>query len=334
MILRMILVALACLMCGVTPSFGQSGGRRLAKNLLTVIPPAPVEAETFSGPVPIVELVVGKSELNWEPPPNFTPKSKTLFEMSKGVTFRREIWNLELAFKPVRMIEVDVPQPTGKMQRKKIWYMVYRVKYLGYDLGLQPQKDNWDRTTFPDVSLINYKSRRFLPHFVLRSHGFRKEYLDRIIPAAKMPILMKEFPGKLPGTTSLPADQFFNSVTITEQKIGLSDPQNDRSVWGVVTWEDVDPRTDYFSIYIQGLTNAFRFEDPAGAFKPGDKPGTGRQFEQKTLQLNFWRPGDTRDEDEKEIRFGIPVIENPARRAKLFEAYGIEERLDYLWIYR
>ena len=36
---------------------------------------------------------------------------------------------------------------------------------------------------------------------------------------------------------------------------------------------DVDPRTDHFSVYIQGLTNAYKFLDPEGAFKSGDPPG-------------------------------------------------------------
>ena len=41
-------------------------------------------------------------------------------------------------------------------------------------------------------------------------------------------------------------------------------------------------------------------------------PGTGRKFTVKTLQLNFWRPGDTVEENEEEIAtaygwMGIPT---------------------------
>ena len=57
---------------------------------------------------------------------------------------------------------------------------------------------------------------------------------------------------------------------------------------------------------IEGLTNAYRWEDPEGAWNDGDPPGTGRTFTTKTLQLNFWRPGDEFDPHEDEIRFGIP----------------------------
>ena len=54
-----------------------------------------------------------------------------------------------------------------------------------------------------------------------------------------------------------------------------------------------------------GLTNAYRWVDPSGAFQPGDAPANGRKFEYKTLQLNFHRPGDALDEREDEIRLGV-----------------------------
>ena len=88
--------------------------------------------------------------------------------------------------------------------------------------------------------------------------------------------------------------------------IPVSTAASDKSVWGVATWTDIDQRNDFFSIYVQGLTNAHKWVDPAGAWKDGDPPGTGRRYAVKTLQLNFWRPGDEIDAHEDEIRFGIP----------------------------
>ena len=88
------------------------------------------------------------------------------------------------------------------------------------------------------------------------------------------------------------------------------------TVWGVATWENVDPRIDRFSIYASGLTNAYRWEDPPGAYQPGDTLGKGRKFTRKTLKLNFWRPGDEYYEHEKEFRLGIPG------------------EVDYEWVYR
>ena len=58
----------------------------------------------------------------------------------------------------------------------------------------------------------------------------------------------------------------------------------------------------------------------------GDPPGTGRKFTRKTLQLNFWRPGDELDQSEREIRFGVA----PGRA----EFYDSPEGVAYRWVYR
>src|SRR5262245_13776007 len=119
--------------CAVLPALGQSlqaqGSRSLAPGILTVIPPTPVAEETFAGPRPLVEIPANIPDLEYTP--KFEAKTATIFEKAKNVTLRHGIWNLELGFKPMRLLEVDVPQPTGRMQRKLIWYMVYRVKNNG-----------------------------------------------------------------------------------------------------------------------------------------------------------------------------------------------------------
>lgn len=333
MLPRSAFVVLLCLLAGLwigtlpptaaaqTPPATRPPGQ-LAPGVLTVIPPAPREGETFTGPLPIVELMAEQANLDWTP--TYYPKSETLLEMAKKVTFRREIWNLEFAFKPLRMIEIDVPQPTGRMQRKLIWYMVYRVRYLGYELNPKAEQDQWGHTTFPATEPVNRQSRRFFPSFVLKSQEFNKSYLDRVIPAAMEPIRRREMP---------PAP-LHDSVQITSVDVPLSDGRIDQGVWGVVTWEDVDPRIDYLSVFVQGLTNAFQFEDVPGAYTKGDPPGTGRTFLTKTLQLNFWRPGDTKYENEKEIRFGIPVDPDMEEQDRLLRIFGVPERLDHLWVYR
>jgi hypothetical protein len=99
-----------------------------------------------------------------------------------------------------------------------------------------------------------------------------------------------------------------------------------RDVWGVATWADVDPRIDFFSVYVGGLTNAYRWEDAAGGYKPGDPPGRGREFARKMLQLNFWRPGDELFQSEHEFRYGVPL-----GKADL---YDVREGVAYNWVYR
>ena len=318
--LLLLLVAGVLLAGTAEPSCGQQS-RPLAPGVLTVIAPEQQKEETFSGPQPVVEIVNGMSELDWTP--HFDPKSDTILERARNVIFHRNIWSLEFAFKPARMIQVDIPQPSGKMQRKLIWYMVYRVRNTGYAMQPQPTQDRWRQTLY-DVRAVNYQTRRFFPHLVLYSHEYKKEYLDRVIPAAQAAVQRREDPGV----------KLYNSVEITRVAIPLSDGRLSRSVWGVATWEDVDPRIDFFSVFVRGLTNAYQFEDPEGAYKPGDAPGTGRVYRFKNLQLNFWRPGDSVLEHEREIKFGVPIDANAALQQRILERYDLPRRLDHRWVFR
>ena len=80
------------------------------------------------------------------------------------------------------------------------------------------------------------------------------------------------------------------------------------TVWGVVTWVDVDPRINFFSIYVSGLTNAYRLErkdEDQYVFPKGSPYEAERGWFQKVLKLNFSRPGDSFDMNEKQIRIGI-----------------------------
>jgi len=312
-----------------------------APGVLTTIDPAPQNEEMFSGPRPLVEVPIAIEGLEYDPKLN--PKAATVFERAKNVTLRRTIWNLEFSFKPLRMIYVDIPQPSGKMQRKLVWYMVYRVRNLGNHIKPKPIEETIERTSAGEPSLVHttYETEktnevemfgrattdlRFFPHFVLASSEYKKEYLDRVIPAALAPIRDREFPGR--------EVDLKNSLTISGVPLPVSDPASnvDHSVWGVVTWVDVDPRIDYYKVFVQGLTNAYQFED--GEYKKGEAPGTGRKFTKKTLQLNFWRPGDTVDPHEEEIRYGCRIDADPTEQQAIFAEYGVDKPLDHIWVYR
>jgi hypothetical protein len=156
---------------------------------------------------------------------------------------------------------------------------------------------------------------RFFPHFVFRSLDLNKEYLDQVIPVAIPVIQEREMRGA----------KLYNSVEITKVEIPVSTENDDKSVWGVVTWEDVDPRTKFFSIFVQGLTNAYRLGANA----------QGRIVHlQKTLQLNFWRPGDSFNLREEEIRYGIPAYTDTNDLSRALAFYNLKDRVDHLWIYR
>ena len=313
--------------------------RKLAPGVLTVIPPEPKASELFSGPRPLPEITKGVDPriLNWEP--NFSPKTDTLGYKAQQVVIRSGVWHLEFSFKPLRMIEVDLPHPSGQLQRKQVWYMVYRLRNLGYHQNpskghfvfegsgadrtakWQPAADRFGHSEF-GVDRVN-RTVRFFPRFVLMAHDVEKRYLDQLVPLA-IPLIQKR---------EDPAIKLYDSVNISTVEIEVSDDRIDRSVWGVVTWMDLDPKIDFFSIYIQGLTNAYKFEDDLEKFKLGSPPLTGRKISTKTLQLCFWRPGDELLLNEREVRYGMPFFSNSVQRDKTNALYGVEERIDYRWFY-
>jgi hypothetical protein len=288
--------------------------RQLARGVLTTIAPS-LEPDDTVSTHDIMEIQANPS-LKWNP--EFLAASDTLVGISSQVKFHREIYCLEFSFKPLRMIEVDLPSASGGVERKLVWYLVYRLRNTGQTLKPVEIAD----ATF-SAETGKGGPVRFVPQFVLESRdrqadGKRvlKSYLDRVIPAAVAAISRRETPGRT----------LLNSVEIAEQPIPVSDGRIDRSVWGVATWVDVDPRIDFFSVLVGGLTNASQWVDNPAAYKPGDSPGRGRRFMHKMLQLNFWRPGDELQPNENEFRYGVPLGNS--------DLYGVGDGVAYRWVYR
>ncbi|MDG2380539.1 MAG: hypothetical protein P8N76_02590 [Pirellulaceae bacterium] len=301
----------------------KTGTRKLAPGVMTTIPSEVQDDETFSGPREIVELSVGAPQLSWQP--NLSAESETLLARVKTTIFRRNIWALEFSFKPLSMIQVDLEQPDGTVKPQTVWYLVYNVRNNGKHLSPSPVPDESGRNTYA-VEPVDH-TIRFFPNFLLQCHDVDRVYLDKVMPTAVAAIRQREDPNR----------KLYNSVSISDVNIPISSELEDKSVWGVATWVNVDPRSDFFSIYVRGLTNAYQWQDPADGFKAGDSPGTGRRFLFKTLQLNFWRPGDAINPTESEFRFGVPnQSQVPAGKTEddILKLYGLKERVDYQWVYR
>ncbi|MCA9133644.1 MAG: hypothetical protein KDA45_10835 [Planctomycetales bacterium] len=314
-------LGLACLTlcCSVSPLFGQesstsSSGRWLAPDALVTIAPAMEPGETFQGPVDL-PLVLNNPDIAWDP--HYAPKSDTLAEMGRDVVFRGEVYCLEFSFKPVRMIAVDIPSFTG-VQRKNVWYLLYRVRYLGGDLRPQVEPDAFGNQVFATPQSVAAETistpKRFFPVFRLQVKGIDREYPDEILPAAKRAIAARERVGQ----------PLYDTVEIMKQSLPVTTAAGGHSLWGVATWVDVDPRTDFFAVLVQGLTNAQQLK----------MQGEQIEYLQKTLVLHFSRPGDTMDEMQDRIRYGIPALEDPQRQQYILDQFGVEKRLDHLWTYR
>jgi hypothetical protein len=318
-----------CLPCFV---LGQVGGvasdpsglglaaRKLASGVLTVVPSDQDAEDTALGPFDL-DFVAKHPELAWTAPdfpenqPNFASPAETLLVQSRGVTFRHPVWGLEFAFKPARLIEVDIPSSSGKMQRKTVWYLLYRVRYTGNDLN-PTVPDTSDSEAIPgEPARVMFESVRFLPKFTLLSKERRVMMDAQVLQPALDAIAAKErVPGKL-----------MDHIEISRAELKLSRSEEDNSVWGVATWTDVDPRVDFFAIDVRGLTNAYQINVDSG----GEK-----RYLRKTLRIYFWRPGDSIDVSRDRVFLGPPAYEDPERVKYFLSQFGLKERLDYEWIYR
>ena len=289
---------------------GQKGFRRLAPGVLTVIPQrASSDSHVLRGD--LSEVTRGLKDQAWKP--QQAPANTTLVERAKNREFQRDIWCLEFAFKPPRFIDVDVPAAEVLMHHKRVWYLVYRVRNTGGRRTVIDKDDPTKRTVEPYETPV-----RFVPHFVLESleplteaEGdiAHRSYLDRVVPNAMGPIRRREDPAR----------ELFDSASMAATDIP---PGGER--WGVAVWEDVDPRIDFFTITVRGLTNAIRWRETKGAtFDKKLPPSSEMDHALESLRLDFWRPGDDSDEVDEELNVGYAgMFERMTMGGKLLEALG------------
>ena len=290
---------------------GSAGGfRTLAPGVLTVIPPDR-SADDTEQRGDLFEITRGRADRKWTP--RQAAVNATLVERAKNREFQRDVWGLEFAFKPPRLIDVDVPVSDLRMQRKRLWYLLYRVRNAGGRRTVVDKDDPTSRRSETFETPV-----RFLPHFVLESlepladsegNSAYRAYLDRVVPAAMEPIRRREDPGLT----------LYDSASMAGKEIA---PGEER--WGVAVWEDVDPRIDFFSIFVRGLTNSIRWREKPGAdFSKESQPGAGMEQTLECLRLDFWRPGDDRREVEEEMRVGYAgMFERMSLGSRLLEAVG------------
>jgi len=294
--------------------------RELAEGVLTVIPPSQNADDTAIGPLSL-DYVAKHPELEWSGPgfpksePNFASRSETLLEMGRDVTLRHPIWGLEFAFKPLRTIDADVPLASGKMQRKLVWYLIYRVRYIGGDLlpNLTISEDGESIPESPKPVIFN--SVRFLPRFTLTDTQADVVRDSQILSTVIPQIAAKERIGK----------PILDTFQISRTELLPSNGDKDNPVWGIATWTEVDGRADFLTVQVKGLTNAYQVKIDS----------TGKNiYKRKTLDLHFWRPGDSLSQTQDRVRLGVPAFLDSSEQEYVLKQFGLEKRLDYQWVYR
>ncbi len=293
----------------ISDTHAQTGEPKpLAPGVLKTIPTELNPRDMSSLPMPLPDLNATKFD------PKSIPNKDTLHDMSQRVImFRDNVWEYEFSFTGLRQAKLKFPTADGQTVTKNIWYMVYRIRNTGKTMTYEQVKQN------PEFEHIKYDLRRdqpvdsgkikFLPRFTLEGWLARADgkyekvtYRDVIDPVAVAQIRRREDPNQ----------PLLDTHQMSKADIPLAKSDTDPGVWGVAVWEDVNPRIDYVSVYVKGLTNAFRLSrnlDDASNLK--------------TLQLNFWRPGDAVAEPKDKIQYGIPLVDDPRKQALICERYDL-----------
>ena len=281
--------------------------RPLARGVLKTIPEDLNPRDMFSLPKPLLDLKATKYQTST------VPYRKTLHGQSdRVVMFRDNVWQLEFSFIGLRQANLQIPDANGDIENRNVWYLIYRIRDTGKTMTFDQVKQHpeFDHIKFElkRGEAVPKAKRKFLPRFTLEGWVAQKddykkvEYRDEINPIIVEQIRRREDKNM----------RLLDTHQMSQANIPVAKNSADPGAWGVAVWEDVDPRLDYVSIYIKGLTNAFRLSDN---MKDPSKL--------KTLQLNFWRPGDTFAEERDFVQYGIPLVDDPKKQALICERYNL-----------
>ena len=176
----------------------------------------------------------------------------------RGEIFREDpekVWILSFMYNKPRMTVVkELGKPT-----KLYWYLTYIVVN---DTG---------------------KPRLFVPEFTLVTDT-DKVYKDVVVPAA-------EQKARVLSDATL---KYLNSVTIAGEVQPAKRDGRDYAKRGIAIFDSVDLKTDFFSIYVTGLSNGYQV-----ATDPKTKKKVIRR---RTLRLKFAMPGDDIEPNDDEIQ--------------------------------
>jgi hypothetical protein len=190
---------------------------------------------------------------------------------------------MEVEMKKVRLIWVEFKDYlTGEKKKEPVYYICYRATH-------RPLKEKAPKTNVPvneldPVKLPSY----FVPIITLvtKSGDTTKVFQDQILLETQKLINIQE------------RREYKNTVEITQPfPPATNDPVDDsNSIYGVAMFRGVDMNVDRFTIFFRGFSNGYQVVEG-----PDGKQMTLR----KTLQQDFYRPGDNFDLDlfGSEVRF-------------------------------
>lgn len=205
-----------------------------------------------------------------------------------------DLWVMEVHLKPVRMQWVDVTNPeTGETSRDLVWYLAYKA----INRPIATQVDESDTTPVNTLDPV-LQPPKFLPEFTLVTYDDpateipNQTYMDQVLPEAVVAINKVE--------SHRPDDVLLSDTVSIIQPVPeatAEGAENEEWMYGVATWRNVDPETDFFSVILSGFSNGYEIREG-----PGGEPVRWR----KVLVQKFSRRGDRFDPTQIEFRFEGP----------------------------
>ena len=120
-------------------------------SLFLVANAAPVAAQGDASMRAIRPFIDVKETYQWSDVPEIVAEgvkkeggTAEEYAWATDLFFNKEIWQLEFKYKNIRTIEVDFPSENGKMERKRVWYLVYSVTNTGKCLRNELKKEKED----------------------------------------------------------------------------------------------------------------------------------------------------------------------------------------------
>ncbi len=286
----------------------------LAPGILKVIPPETDVRTSFSLPMPLPGLDATEYQ------PNFASRKHTLYGQTRNIVLYRDVWQYEFGFTGLRQAKFTQKDAQGKLKTLNIWYMIYRIRNVGKSLTYEKVKED------PRFEHIKHElkkdtakegaefERNFRPRFTLEglvvedNNYERVVYRDKIRPALLRQIQIAEDPNQ----------PLLDTLQMSKAEFPLAKNSEDGGVWGIAIWDNVDPRVDYVSVFISGLTNSYRIQGNVDS-----TTALGQRTKKRTLQLNFWRPGDQVNQDQDKVVYGIPLVDNSDEQIQICERYNL-----------
>ena len=189
-----------------------------------------------------------------------------------------DLWVLDVYFKPMRMIPVELSDPkTGKKKLEFVWYIVYRGFHhkLATKTKENPPVNALDKPVAPP---------QFIPEalLVVTDNDRNEVYSDQVIPEALAAINKRE------------KGNYKSSVSIVGPIPEQSEPGSpgEVAVEGVFMWRGVNPDANRYTVYLTGFSNSIRKVNG-----PDETP----IIQSKTIMQKYWRRGDRFDQYEAEI---------------------------------